>query len=124
MLTHEDAWALFERRRRAWLDEDLPGYLALWTEDMTFQSPVHTDPLRGREAFAALVARSLDAGRPLRFDVAHLAVRDDVVLAEWSIAFERRDTGARVEWRGMSVAEMRDGRIAVWREYWNPAALA
>ena len=96
----------------------------MWTEDMTFQSPVHTDPLRGREAFAALVARSLDAGRPLRFDVAHLAVRDDVVLAEWSIAFERRDTGARVEWRGMSVAEMRDGRIAVWREYWNPAALA
>ena len=46
MLSHEDAWALFERRRRAWLDEDLPGYLALWTEDMTFQSPMHAEPLR------------------------------------------------------------------------------
>ena len=124
MLSHEDAWALFERRRRAWLDEDLPGYLALWTEDMTFQSPMHAEPLRGRGPFADLVARSLAAARPLRFDVWHLAVREDVVMAEWTIAIERRESGARIEWRGMSVAEMRDGRIAVWREYWDPAALA
>jgi len=122
MLSHEDALALFERRRRAWLDEDLDGYLALWTEDMTFQSPVHTEPLRGRDTFAELVRRSLATARPMRFDLEHLAVWGDVVLAEWCIAIERRG-GGQVEWRGMSVAEMRDGRIAAWREYWNPVAL-
>jgi len=123
MLSHEDALALFEQRRRAWLDEDLNGYLALWTEDMTFQSPMHAEPLRGRSAFAELVGRSLASTRPVRFDLEHLAVQGDVVLAEWCIAVERRGSGGRVEWRGMSVAEMREGRIAVWREYWNPAAL-
>ena len=123
MLSHEDALALFERRRRAWLDGDLDGYLALWTEDMTFQSPLHPEPLRGRDAFAELVGRSLATGRPVRFDLEHLAVWGDVVLAEWRIAIERRGGGGQVEWRGMSVAEMRDGRIAAWREYWNPAAL-
>ena len=124
MLSHDDAWALFDRRRRAWLDENLAAYLALWTEDMTFQSPLHREPLRGRAAFADLVARSLAAARPVRFDVEHLAVWGDVVMAEWTIAMERRGNGALVEWRGMSVAEMRDGLIATWREYWNPAALA
>src|SRR5437762_11885494 len=91
---------------------------------MTFQSPMHAEPLRGRGPFADLVARSLAAARPLRFDVSHLAVREDVVMAEWTIAIERRESGARIEWRGMSVAEMRDGRIAVRGEYWDPAALA
>ena len=124
MLNHDDAWALFDRRRRAWLDQNLAAYLALWTEDMTFQSPLHREPLRGRAAFADLVARSLAAARPVRFDVEHLAVWGDVVMAEWTIAMERRRNGALVEWRGMSVAEMRDGLIATWREYWNPAALA
>ena len=46
-----------------------------------------------------------------------------MVLAEWTIAIERRDSGQRIEWRGMSVAEIRDGLIVTWREYWNPLAV-
>src|SRR5881296_4373588 len=124
MLSHEDALALFERRRRAWLDEDLNGYLALWTEDMTFQSPLHAEPLRGRAAFADLVRQAFAFARPLAFDFTHVAVAGDVVLAEWRIAVERRAGGRRVEWWGMSVAEMQGGRIRRWREYWNPADVA
>jgi len=121
MPTRDEAVALFERRRQAWLREDLEGYLALWAEDMSFQSPVHAEPLRGRSAFAELVRRSFALSRPVRFDFTHLAVAGDVVLAEWVIAVERRDGGRRVEWWGMSVATLRDGVIRSWREYWNPA---
>jgi steroid delta-isomerase-like uncharacterized protein len=123
MLTTDEAEALFSRRREAWLREDLDAYLDCWTDDTVFESPVHREPIRGREAYAALVRASASAVRPLRFDVAHLAVRDDVVLAEWKIEAEHRASGARLRWRGMSVAGYRDGRIAWWREYWNPAAL-
>jgi hypothetical protein len=59
MPSHEEAVALFDRRRDAWLREDLDGYLGLWAEDMTFQSPAHAEPLRGRAAFGELVRRSL-----------------------------------------------------------------
>ncbi len=45
------------------------------------------------------------------------------MLAEWRIVIERRDSGRQIAWRGMSVAEIRDGLIVCWREYWNPAAL-
>jgi len=58
MPTREEATRLFEQRRDAWLREDLGAYLALWAEDMTFQSPVHAEPLRGRAAFADLVRQA------------------------------------------------------------------
>jgi ketosteroid isomerase-like protein len=123
MLTLAEADALFARRRDAWLREDHDAYLACWAEDMTFGSPVHTVPIRGREAYARLIRASAQTVRPLRFAVDHLAVRDDVVLAEWEIEAEHRASGARLQWRGMSVAKYRDGLIVWWREYWNPSAL-
>jgi ketosteroid isomerase-like protein len=122
-MTQEEAVALFARRREAWLGEDVEAYLALWAEDMTFQSPVHAEPLRGRQAFGDLVRRSLAVSRPVSFDFTHIAVAGDMVLAEWHIAIEPRERGGRVAWWGMSVAEIRGGLIRAWREYWNPAAL-
>jgi len=32
-----------------------------------------------------------------------------------------RADGRRIEWWGMSVADMGGGLIHDWREYWNPA---
>jgi ketosteroid isomerase-like protein len=122
MPTYDEALTLFEKRRQAWLHEDVDAYLALWADDMTFQSPVHTEPL-GRAAFADLVRQSTAFSRPLRFDFDHIAVHGPMVLAEWTIAIQRRDSGQRIEWRGMSVAEIRDGLIVTWREYWNPLAV-
>src|ERR687887_625635 len=113
MPTREEAIRLFEQRREAWLREDLDAYLALWAEDMTFQSPAHAEPLRGRPAFADLVRQSLAFARPLAFDFMHIAVAGD-----------RRAGGRRIEWWGMSVAEVRGGLIRRWREYWNPADVA
>ena len=120
MPTHADAIALFDRRRRAWLAEDVDAYLALWAEDLRFRSPSHAEPI-GRAAFAELVRRSFAIARPLRFDVTQIAVSGDVVLAEWNIAMSTRAEGRRIEWWGMSVADMGDGLIHEWREYWNPA---
>lgn len=122
MPTYDEAVALFEKRRQAWLREDVDAYLALWADDMTFQSPVHPEPL-GRAAFADLIRQSAAFSRPLHFDFDHIAVHGPMVLAEWTIAIERRDSGQRVEWRGMSVAQIRDGLIVEWREYWNPLAV-
>ena len=121
-MTHTDAIALFDKRRDAWLRGDIDAYMALWADDMTFQSPVHHAPL-GRKEFAELVRQSTTISKPLFFEFDHIAVHGDMVLAEWTIAIERRDTGKRIEWRGMSSAEIRGGLIRVWREYWNPLEL-
>jgi uncharacterized protein (TIGR02246 family) len=124
MLTHAEAAALFDRRRKAWLQEDLAVYLACWAEDMTFASPMHDPPLVGRAAYAALVEQSAQHVQPVRFDVHHVAAVGDVVLAEWTIAVVRRASAESHQWDGMSRAQYRDGLITCWREYWNPAELA
>ena len=123
VLTRVEATRLFDRRRAAWLGEDGDAYLACFADDLVFGSPVHDPPLVGKAAFAALVRQSSAVMRPVAFDVHALAVQGDVVLAEWTIVTEVRADGRRVCWRGMSVATYRDGRIATWREYWNPADL-
>ena len=120
MPTRDEAMALFDRRRRAWLAEDVDAYLALWADDLRFRSPSHAEPI-GRAAFVELVRSSYARARPLRFEVTHLAVDGDTVLAEWVIAMSARADGRRIEWWGMSVADMRGGLIHDWREYWNPA---
>src|ERR1051325_7531387 len=116
MPSREEAVALFERRRRAWLASDVDAYLALWAEDMRFVSPVHPQGL-DREGFAALVRASMAAARPLAFDFLHVSVAGEIVLAEWRIAIER--AGARVEWCGMRVAEVRSGLIPYLPAYWK-----
>src|SRR6266852_5601858 len=98
MVTRTEALALFAARRDAWLRGDLDAYLALWAEDMTFQSPVHAEPLRGRAAFADLVRQSLAVARPVAFDFTHVAVVRDVVLAEWRSAIA--DAPGRVNLTG------------------------
>src|SRR5215471_12866173 len=124
MLTRNEAAVLFERRKKAWLDEDLDAYLALFAPELEFQSPNNREPMRGREAFAELVRRSAAFSRPESFEFHQIAVWGDVVLAEWTISIRRRDTDRRIEWRGMSVCRIRDGLITTWREYWNPSDLA
>lgn len=124
MATAEDAALHFQRRIDAWLREDVDAYLACWAEDMTFASPLHAEPLRGKAAYAALVRASAQHARPRRFDVFHLAVAGDVVLAEWRIDVVHRATGREVGWDGMSRTRYRDGLITEWREYWNPQQLA
>ena len=122
MLTLAEATRLFDARRASWLREDIDAYLALWADDMTFAAPSHPEPLQGRAAFGQLVRRSNEITRPLRFNVLHLALTgDDVVLAEWVITVEHRESRQQITWRGMSRCTIRDGLINEWREYWNPA---
>ena len=39
------------------------------------------------------------------------------MFADWTIRARRRDDDVVVEWRGLSVCELRDGRISWWREH-------
>jgi hypothetical protein len=46
-----------------------------------------------------------------------LAVDKDCVLSDWTIRARRTEDGTEVEWRGLSICELRDGKITWWREH-------
>jgi ketosteroid isomerase-like protein len=123
-LTVADAWALFDRRRAAWLATDVAGYLACFADDLEISVPGRAKPISGIEAYGKLVRQSFAWARPRSFELHHLAVADGVVLAEWSISTERVADRGVSAWRGMSACAFRDDRIRWWREYWDPAQLA
>ena len=122
MIELQEAVAVFERRRAAWLAEDLDTYLGMFNENIVFQGPAG-EPTHGKAAFAALVRRSAQMVRPASWEFHEIAVNGSRVLAEWTIAIESRSDGSRYTWSGMSVCELRDGLITWWREYYDPAAL-
>jgi ketosteroid isomerase-like protein len=122
-LSIDEARAVFERRRAAWLAEDLSGYLDCWDDDLVLEMPGRS--VGGRAAYEELVRRSFAWARPRAFEIHHLGVDGDVALADWTISVTRRKDGAVVQWSGMSAAQLRGGRIVWWREcYADPAALA
>ncbi len=124
MLSPEAASALFDRRRRAWLAEDVEGYLACFADDLEIEVPGRDEPLRGIEGYERLVRRSFAWARPVSFEIHHLAVTaDGTVLAEWSITTDRRDGGGPMAWRGMSACGIEAERITWWREHWDRAQL-
>lgn len=122
-LSVDEARAVFERRRAAWLAEDVSHYLDCWNDDLVIETPGRT--IRGRAAYEEVVRQSFAWARPRAFEIHHLAVDADVALADWTISVTRRNDGAVVEWRGMSAARLHNGRIVWWREYYkDPDALA
>ncbi len=122
MLDRDEAVALFEQRRAAWLGGDLEAYLALFTDDLVIEIPGR-EPMHGLARYAELVRASHEHVEPVRFDFHEIAVHGSTVLSEWTIEIARRADGERITYRGMSICEIRDGRIARWREYYDPAAL-
>jgi uncharacterized protein (TIGR02246 family) len=122
VLSRAEAVALFDRRREAWLSGDLERYLALFAPDLVIEIPGR-DPIVGRDAYAELVRASDEHVAPVSFEFHEIAVHESRVLSEWTIEIERRSSGTRVAYRGMSICEIRHGLIAWWREFYDPSAL-
>jgi uncharacterized protein (TIGR02246 family) len=121
-MTRDDAIALFEKRRDAWLAEDMDTYLALFADDLVLETPMGP-PVEGHAAYEKMVRGSQRAIRPVSFEFHEIAVDGPKVLAEWTITLAVRADGRELTYRGMSVGELRDGQIVTWREYYDPADL-
>jgi ketosteroid isomerase-like protein len=116
-LTADEARAVFRRRVDAWLAGDVDAYVACWHDDMRIEMPSGT--IEGAAKYRKLVEASFGWAAPVSFDVHHLAVDPDasMVFADWTIRARRRDDGVVVEWRGLSICELRAGQISWWREH-------
>jgi limonene-1,2-epoxide hydrolase len=106
---------------KRWADPD-PDELATWfTEDAVYHN-IPMPPAEGRDAIKEFIAGFVSTFDGIDFQV-HRQVGDgDVVMNERTDVM-RKKGGGEVALPVMGVFEVRDGKIAVWRDYFDMATV-
>jgi len=102
----------------AWEARDEQRILDAFTDDGVYHN-MPMAPATGKDAIKGLLAMILAPASDVKFEIKHIAANGDVVLTE------RVDTfvigGKTVTLPVMGAFEVRDGKIAAWRDYFDLA---
>ena len=111
-----------ERYNAAWNDHDVETIVSLHTEDSVFENHVTGDVNMGPEQIARAIEGIFSVFPDLRFETRRAYIREDLVVQEWTASgthegtmtrsgIEVPPTGRKVEYKGMDVIPIRDGRV-------------
>ncbi len=105
---------------------DKAAILALVTPDVEYHFHVGTPPLVGVEGISRFLDRYWGMVSELVWRIDHHAENGDKLLVEGYEEFVDTTTGKRVSHPYMGIFEIRDGKIARWRDYFekDPAPTA
>lgn len=104
-----------------WADPDLETILSYFTEDAVYHN-IPMAPAEGLPAIRDLLPMMLDGMEGIDF-VVHRQVADGNLVMNERTDVMRRTNGGRVELPVMGTFEVRDGRIAAWRDYFDLATV-
>lgn len=108
--------ALIRRFLEGCVRADADEFAQYFTEDAVWwNSP--WKPVKGLEAIRETLRRGAQAMIALPWEVRHIVADNDVVLTERVDHFLVGETYVKVPCMG--IFELRDGKIAAWRDYWD-----
>ncbi|HWS73594.1 MAG TPA: nuclear transport factor 2 family protein [Quisquiliibacterium sp.] len=100
----------------AWSRLDAEEIVSYFAEDGIYHN-MPTKPVQGREQLRAFIGGFLKPWTSTQWDVLNLVSKGDVVIAE---RLDRTEAGAKkVDLPCCGVFEMKDGKIKVWRDYFD-----
>ena len=108
--------ALIRRFIEACARADVNEFAGYFTEDAIWWN-APWQPRVGREAICETFRRGVERMTALPWEVRHIAADGDVVLTERVDRFVV--DGTCIEVPCMGIFELRDGKIAGWRDYWD-----
>jgi len=108
---------------RAFNGRDIEGLVACFTADATYADNFY-GPHSGTAALRAMFERMFREGRDYVWTMERVVESGEAAAAEWSFRYVvtdavPRSAGRRVRFRGMSMFDLRDGRIAAYREVFD-----
>ncbi len=108
--------ALIRRFLEACVRADPDEFASYFTEDAIWSNSPWP-PVVGRDAIRETLRRGARQMKALPWEVRHIIAVGEVVMTERVDNFLVGDTQVRVPCMG--VFELRDGKIAAWRDYWD-----
>ena len=103
----------------AWSRRDIEELVGFFTEDAVYHN-MPMAPVTGHDGIRAVMQFFVPGADEIEFDVLALASAGDLVLTERVDRFVMG--GKKVELPVAGVFEIRDGKIAAWRDYFDMAA--
>ena len=103
----------------AWEAMDQPRILDAFTDDALYHN-MPMPPASGKDAIKALLGFILGPAKSVKFDIKKIVAEGDVVLTERVDTFLMGDKTVALE--VMGAFELRDGKIAAWRDYFDMAS--
>ena len=105
-----DLRSLIEAYNDAWNRQDLEALASMHADDIVFHNWTAGERVEGADAVRAHIGRIFENWPSLRFTGRTLHVGDDFVVSEWTAHASRE--GESLEWDGIDVFPVRDGKIA------------
>jgi limonene-1,2-epoxide hydrolase len=117
-MSEEQAIDVVRRFCAAWGEGDLDAIVAFFTDDAVYHN-IPLAPVSGRDAIRTTIEGFTQGVEKIEFRVEHIAGGgdDDVVMTERVDVFSM--PGKSVSLPVMGAFEVRDGRIAAWRDYFD-----
>jgi limonene-1,2-epoxide hydrolase len=117
-MSDDRAIDVVQRFCATWGDGDLDAIVEFFTDDAVYHN-IPLDPVTGKDAIRATIAGFTQGVEKIEFRVDHIAGAGDghVVMTERVDIFSL--PGKTVSLPVMGAFEVRDGRIAAWRDYFD-----
>ena len=103
----------------AWDARDQQRILDAFTDDGVYHN-MPMAPVAGKDAIKGVLAVILAPAQSVKFEIKHIVADGDIVLTERLDTFQMGDKTVTLE--VMGTFELRDGKIAVWRDYFDMAS--
>lgn len=98
---------------------DIDAILAVMTDDVIYEN-VPMSALKGHDEIRGMLAPFLEGAKKVAWEVLHQVEQGDEVMNERVDRFTMAD-GKEIAIRVAGVFEVRDGKVAVWRDYFDLA---
>ena len=103
--------AMIDAYNDAWNRQDLDAIAALHTEDVVFENHTAGERADGSAEVREHIRGIFERWPALRFRGRRLYIAGDFAVSEWTATATRPD-GTQIEWDGVDVFPLRDGKIA------------
>lgn len=100
---------LLHRYDQAWNDHDVDTIVALHGPGMVFHNHTAAERVEG-DAVGPHIAQIFQNWPDLAFRGNRLRIRDDIAVSEWTASATHAD-GRRLEWDGVDIFVLADGKI-------------
>ncbi len=102
----------------AWSRKNADELAEYFTDDAVYHN-MPMAPVAGKEAIRSFLAAFLSGVESVEFQMKHLVASDEVVMTERVDVF--RAGGREGAFEVAGIFEIRDGKIAAWRDYFDMA---